>query len=260
MNTLFQLFSSLPIVLKQLLRYNLVVNGKKKNHLGQFFTPAPIAEFMAQMFLISEASVHLLDAGAGIGSLSAAFVDYVCTQKQVPKKFTITAYEIDASLTPLLENTLKACRSKCEQLGIHFSYKVINEDFVKAAEPALRQDMFSPPVKKFNYAILNPPYKKIQSSSEHRKLLRRLGIETSNFYTAFLAITKKLLNEKGQLVAITPRSFCNGPYFKAFRNDFLEEMALKRIHIFESRKRAFSDDDVLQENIIFHAIKSKEKP
>ena len=120
-----------------LLRYNLVVNGKKKNrtNLGQFFTPAPIAEFMAQMFRISEASVHLLDAGAGIGSLSAAFVDYVCTQKQTPKKFTITAYEIDASLTPFLENTLKACRSKCEQLGIHFSYKVINEDFVKAAVP-----------------------------------------------------------------------------------------------------------------------------
>ncbi len=171
-----------------LLRYNLVVNGKKKNHLGQFFTPAPIADFMSQMFRISEASVHLLDAGAGIGSLSAAFVDYVCTQKQVPKEFTITAYEIDASLTPLLKNTLNACRSKCEQLGIHFSYTVINEDFIKAAVPALRRDLFSPHVKKFNYAILNPPYQKIQSSSEHRRLLRRLEIETSNLYTAFLRL------------------------------------------------------------------------
>ncbi len=243
-----------------LLRYNLVKKKKNKNHLGQFFTPAPIAEFMAQMFRISEASVHLLDAGAGIGSLSAAFVDYICTQKHPPKKFTITAYEIDASLTLFLENTLKACGSKCEQQGIHFSYKVINEDFVKTATSALRQDLFSPHVEKFNYAILNPPYKKIQNSSEHRKLLRRLGIETSNLYTAFLAITKKLLTDEGQLVAITPRSFCNGPYFKAFRNDFLEAMALKRIHIFESRKRAFSDDGVLQENIIFHAIKSKATP
>ena len=103
------------------LRYNLSKKKKNKNHLGQFFTPAPIAEFMAQMFRIPEASVHLLDAGAGIGSLSAAFVDYICTQKHPPKEFTITAYEIDASLIPFLENTLKSCRSKCEQLGISVS-------------------------------------------------------------------------------------------------------------------------------------------
>lgn len=36
-------------------------------------------------------------------------------------------------------------------------------------------------------------------------------------------------------------------------------MTLRRIHIFESRKKAFQDDDVLQENIIIHAIKSREK-
>jgi len=35
--------------------------------------------------------------------------------------------------------------------------------------------------------------------------------ETSNLYTAFLAIAIKLLEPGGELVAITPRSFCNGP-------------------------------------------------
>jgi len=32
-------------------------------------------------------------------------------------------------------------------------------------------------------------------------------------------------------------------------------MALRHIHVFHSRKQAFKDDDVLQENIIFHAVK-----
>jgi adenine-specific DNA-methyltransferase len=69
-----------------------------------------------------------------------------------------------------------------------------------------------------------------------------------------------MLTPSGELVAITPRSFCNGLYFKKFRKDFLCMMALHRLHSFESRTDAFSDDDVLQENIILHAIKSEEKP
>nr|HRJ43869.1 BsuBI/PstI family type II restriction endonuclease [Caldilineaceae bacterium] len=82
------------------------------------------------------------------------------------------------------------------------------------------------------------------------------GIETSNLYAAFLAIAVELLEPGGELVAITPRSFCNGPYFKAFRKLFLGTMAFRRIHIFESREEAFKDDEVLQENIIFHAVKT----
>lgn len=246
----------------EFIRYNASrkSNGEDRAELGQFMTPSSVAGFMARMFQVSGSSIRLLDAGAGIGSLTAAFVDVACCLKNPPKELSVTAYEVDASLTPFLEATLKACQSKCKETGIKFSYVVINEDFIKAGVSNLKEDLFSAPVAKFNYAILNPPYRKIQSSSEHRKLLATIGIETSNLYTAFLAIIEKMLEENGQLVAITPRSFCNGPYFKHFRRSFLESMALQRIHIFESRKTAFSDDDVLQENIIFHAVKSKEKP
>jgi adenine-specific DNA-methyltransferase len=34
-------------------------------------------------------------------------------------------------------------------------------------------------------------------------------------------------------------------------------MVLRRIHVFESRKEAFRDDDVLQENVVFHAKKTR---
>jgi adenine-specific DNA-methyltransferase len=37
-------------------------------------------------------------------------------------------------------------------------------------------------------------------------------------------------------------------------------MSLRRLHVFESRSAAFSRDDVLQENIIVHAIKGAPKP
>jgi hypothetical protein len=103
---------------------------------------------------------------------------------------------------------------------------------------------------------MNPPYKKIRSDSIHRKLLSQVGIETVNLYTAFLSLGIYLLEPHGEMVAIIPRSFCNGPYYLSFRKLLLSETAIKRIHVFESRSQAFKDDDVLQENIILHIERS----
>jgi adenine-specific DNA-methyltransferase len=88
-------------------------------------------------------------------------------------------------------------------------------------------------------------------------MLREIGVETSNLYTGFLSIVIMLLAEHGELVAITPRSFCNGPYFKPFRKLLLETLTLRRVHVFESRQVAFKEDEVLQENIIFHGVKER---
>ena len=43
--------------------------------LGQFFTPAKIAQFMAGLFSVPVSPVRLLDAGAGEGALTMAFID-----------------------------------------------------------------------------------------------------------------------------------------------------------------------------------------
>jgi adenine-specific DNA-methyltransferase len=117
----------------------------------------------------------------------------------------------------------------------------------------------NPDYSKFTHAIVNPPYLKINAHSKVRALLRTLGLETSNLYTGFMAATAQLLKLGGELVAISPRSFCNGVYFRDFRRMFLEMMAFKQIHLFESRQEAFSDDEVLQETIVIHAIKQKQK-
>jgi adenine-specific DNA-methyltransferase len=102
---------------------------------------------------------------------------------------------------------------------------------------------------------MNPPYKKIASSSLHRKALKSAGIETVNLYTGFVALAINNLKLGGELVAIIPRSFCNGLYYREFREFLLKETAIQHIHIFDSRSNAFSEDDVLQENIIIHLVK-----
>jgi hypothetical protein len=104
--------------------------------------------------------------------------------------------------------------------------------------------------RRFTHAILNPPYKKINSLSNHRLILRQVGIETVNLYSAFVALALSLMKPGGQLVAIIPRSFCNGPYYRPFREFLLNNAALCHLHLFASRTKAFKDDDVLQENVI----------
>ena len=57
-------------------------------------------------------------------------------------------------------------------------------------------------------------------------------------------------------MAITPRSFANGPYFGQFRCFLLDRVVLDRLHVFESRSTVFSDTGVLQENVVFSATRS----
>lgn len=51
-------------------------------------------------------------------------------------------------------------------------------------------------------------------------------------------------------MAIIPRSFCNGPYYRPFREFLLARARIRHIHLFDSRDQAFRDDAVLQENVI----------
>lgn len=234
---------------------------QKKVTLGQFLTPAPVAELMAGMFnKLDLPQISLLDAGAGSGSLLAAFVANLCQREQRPTYLDIVAYEIDPFLIHYLRQTLKLCAIACQIAGISLSYEIRSKDFIEDVVRLVQPSLFdNSENSRFTHAILNPPYLKINAHSKVRGLLRSLGLETSNLYTGFIAAASQLLNSGGELVAISPRSFCNGLYFRDFRRMFLEMMALDQIHLFESRQEAFSDDEVLQEIIIIHAVKQKQK-
>ena len=238
----------------------MLTDSERKHELGQFLTPVATGSFMASLFGTGSSEIRLLDAGAGDGALVAAFVRQMCARERRPKRIAATAYELDATIVPALEQTLRSCRAECERTGIVFSSELHNEDFVEAAVSLVRGDLFVGSRTPYNAAILNPPYRKISSDSRTRWLLREAGIETSNLYAGFLALAARLLGDGGELVAICPRSFCNGPYFRPFRRQFLGMTALRRLHVFESRSAAFQHDDVLQENVIVHALKSSEKP
>ena len=206
---------------------------------------------MASLFPDGQGVCRLLDAGAGIGSLSAAFLDRWRDEGLHFKQVVVDAFELDPDLIKHLTQTLEKYAHKSD-----FAGNIHEEDFIHAAVGALTGTLFSKPLAQYTHVILNPPYKKINSNSAHRLALRRVGIETVNLYSAFVALAVALSAPGGQIVAIIPRSFCNGPYYRPFRDFILERAAMHHLHLFESRSKAFKDDDVLQENIIIRLERS----
>lgn len=215
--------------------------------LGQYLTPPSIARFMAEQFSPAyQAETRLLDAGAGRGALSAAFIERWRAANS-GGRLEATTYETDHDILPELRAELR----RYEQEDV--IPRVIDGDFIELASMMVALDRGP----RFTHAILNPPYKKINSASQHRAQLRAAGLETVNLYSGFTALALALLDAGGELVAIIPRSFCNGPYYQPFRRFILRYASIERVHLFDSRTKAFKDDGVLQENVIIKLIKGK---
>ena len=227
------------------LEANGQLNPARKIELGQFMTPTSIAQFMACLFSDRKSDVRLLDAGAGIGSLTDAFI-----KRWGNEDVHLSAYEIDPTMVSYLRRTLDSYENR------GFEAKIIERDFIQEAVYRIKLGSTE---RGFSHAILNPPYKKINSNSEHRALLRAVGLETVNLYSAFVGLAIELMEAGGEVVAIVPRSFCNGLYYKPFREWLLEKASVEHVHLFHSRTSAFTDDDVLQENVIIKLVCGKKQ-
>ncbi len=216
----------------------------EKRTLGQYFTPPELADFIAGFFTRNLRNWRLIDAGAGAGALTLATVKHALEQRPRPTTFHVSAYEIDPVAIVLLRQTLDHCAALCAAEGVVFSFDLRTEDFIEHTLGSMEQNLFAPEAKTFNAAIANPPYRKLSTGSPQHRRLCAAGIEASNLYSAFLSLVSRLLDAEGELAAIVPRSFCNGPYFRAFRRDFLSRMAFRRLHVFGSRNTVFSAEAV----------------
>jgi adenine-specific DNA-methyltransferase len=230
-------------IIRAAARDSLTQDGQQE--LGQFFTPVWIADLLASMFTFEAGSCHLLDPGAGSGTLFTAFAAHAMGQGRLPQPLLVTAFEIDEALRPYLERSARAVEALAGgQVHLRF------EDFADAASREGLGDIFTTEPNQYDAAILNPPYQKLSSQSDLRARLDALDIKAPNLYAAFLGLAVHLVRPGGQVVAIVPRSFCNGTYFRGFREYLFGRAALRRIHLFTARNRAFGEDKVLQENVV----------
>jgi adenine-specific DNA-methyltransferase len=223
-----------------------------RKNKGQFFTPTNIALFMACLAKSSKTSLRILDAGAGTGMLSCAICEAIANVKTV-KDIEIVAYEDHPPLTTILKESYEHAKKWLKNHGINLTYKTIEQDFILCTA----QNLFTKRPEPFDIAIGNPPYFKINKNDPRARETTKYIYGQPNIYALFMGVAAELLKKNGLMVYITPRSFAAGPYFKLFRKNYFEMMNLERVHIFESRTDAFKSQEVLQENIILKARKTK---
>ena len=219
--------------------------------LGQFFTGLVVSDYMASLVVKPKSkTVRILDAGAGIGILTASTA--LCCLDMGCQTVHAVLYELDGEAIATLEQTLKIVQNKFyRQLGT-FTYEIRCEDFVLARPD--REETIQP----FDISVINPPYFKYSAKdSPYARAVADLYQGDPNIYASFMAVVMACMKAGGQMVTITPRSFMNGLYFKGFRKFLLAESALSLIHIFKHRDKVFKNNDsgVLQENIICYFIK-----
>jgi len=236
-------------------KYESQESVKTRKQIGHYGTPGIIAEYMARMFSqIPTDTVRLLDAGAGVGILTAAVCDRIAKLKS-PRRVKAVLYENNGALIIFLRETLEATQKVLDMGGHELTYEIRTDDFILSNSqfiPGLFTARGAVP-SSFDLVIMNPPYSKLRKDSMHAKAMGGVIHGQPNIYALFMAVGARFLSQSGELVAITPRSYCNGLYFRHFRKWFLDRVTPYHIHLFESRRKAFEESDVLQENMILAA-------
>jgi adenine-specific DNA-methyltransferase len=224
----------------------------RKEH-GHYGTPPAIADFMAGLFSnLQSESIRILDPGAGVGTLSAAMCHRLLQMDQ-PLGVHIELWETDPRLETPLRDTMERCADAMRAAGHRFEYLIRTDDFILASSD---DPLFAARCPaSFHLAIMNPPYYKLRKDSAQARSMAHVVHGQPNVYALFMAAATDWLLPGGQMVAITPRSYFSGPYFRRFRRWYFDRMTARQIHVFESRTAAFRADQVLQENVVLLAEK-----
>jgi adenine-specific DNA methylase len=208
---------------------------KRRYELGQFFTPEPLARFMADAINAANPET-VLDPGVGGGVLLRAVGPQV-------RRYGCDVDPIAVGL---------AAASLATQDG---ETEIAVGDF-------LRADRWPLSVNRFDAVIANPPYiRHHRLSPEHKLLARRYsdlyGVEVSSLsgsYAYFLLEAVSRLRDGGRLVFITPTEFLDVRYGAAIKAVLQATCEIDEIVVLEMDDLAF--DGVLTTSAITIATKA----
>lgn len=233
--------------------YKNTVTEEHKKNAGQFFTPVEISKYMTSLISSNKECIKILDPGCGIGILTVAAAETLIERNKNIKNIEIVGFENDINILPYSESCFEYLRTWLSERNVNFTFFLCKNDFILHNARIISSDENN--IESYDLVIANPPYFKIRKDDKRVLISKPLVNGQTNIYSIFILLSLRLLKKKGQIIFISPRSFCSGEYFKFFREKLLSTVEFKTIHLFKSRKAVFSRDKVLQENIILSANK-----
>lgn len=199
--------------------YTHLVSLEHRKKFAQFFTPFPIAEFMAKWITANKKLQTVLDPAFGLGVFARAI-------RQTNTACSIKGFDID-------ENILR-----------HAANIFDNE---KNTSIQLNDYMFNDWENYYDGIVCNPPYFKFhdyENKSTLKEIEKKLGLKLNGFtnlYTLFLLKSAYQLNAGGRAAYIIPSEFLNSDYGKLVKSHLIKNKLLRYIIIFDFEENVFDD-------------------
>ena len=204
--------------------YTLSVAENHRKQFGQFFTPAVVAEFMAEWITANPNCQTILDPSVGLGIFFRT-IDRI----EPRNNYRFIGYDVDPKI--LIE-------AKC--LFSKFNHENL--------ELKIKDYLFNDWNRKYDGIICNPPYLKFQDYKNRAASLEefqsRLNMSLSGFtniYTMFMLKSVNQLAPNGRAAYIVPFEFLNADYGTFIKKYLLESKTLRYVILFKPKENIFDN-------------------
>mgnify|MGYP000400963465 CR=1 FL=1 len=232
-------------------RASKALSASTKTKYAQYFTEGVIAQAMSKRLTLSGDTLRIGDHGAGSGVLGATTLVQLMS-RHGRGALNLGAYEIDESLYAAFFDSMAIVEQfACDSVSRLPTY-TLSGDFTTTDLEVIKKRQNT-----LNGAVINPPYQKLNQSTDVAQFMKKHFVSVPNMYALFVVLTIDMLKDGGEMVAILPRSFMSGAYFKLFRRWLRQQGSIDWFHRYKSRSNAFRGDNVLQENILLKFVKGK---
>ncbi|MGN2338998.1 Eco57I restriction-modification methylase domain-containing protein [Clostridium cagae] len=209
---------------------------------SQYFTPILEAEkLIADLEIKKIKTVKILDPSCGNGVLLFKVLEKIFSYYQ-PESLIIDVYDIDINLLNNVKKIIESIDFTATKLTIRY----FNIDFLESDDNT-----------KYDYIIMNPPYKKINVENVPEDFKAFLYGQP-NLYHLFIIKALDMLMLNGTLCVLSPKNYLSGRYTEKLRQYIISNFSITKIHTFNDRRTVFGNN-ITQEICIVHIKKSNKE-